>query len=134
MPLFEAVKYRFPIDSRCVDVRVAYVGGDMIRTGLKRKPVAFLKRQIDKSFGPPTPDGIFFAVRAWRIGHLVVLAVALVDLDRRLNGTAIIAPVSAHRCSTRVRSGDSVEELQIGIKHLGIGRVYHLIGARDGEA
>ena len=53
---------------------------------------------------------------------LVVVAVALVDLDDRLDLRVVVAPVGAHVGAAGVRGADAAEVLQVVVEHLRVGR------------
>src|SRR5206468_3366189 len=73
-------------------------------------------------------------VGAGSAGLLVILAVALIDLDDGLGYGIVVAPVGAHAGAAGVAGHDAVILLQIFVEHLGVGGVAGVVIGGFGKA
>ena len=111
-------------------VAVAHVRGDMVRTGFETQLVAFLERQADPAFRSKAADRIPGRIGPRRVRHLVILTVALIDLDHGFRHRIVVASVRAHGTGAAdVRRYDAIVLFQVAIKHQRIGRLaFRVIG------
>ena len=121
-PLLEGLQYALAGRLGDPEITVGHVRGQVVARCLERQPVAFLKGVRDETQRPPAADGVLVGVGARRAGHLVVLAVALVDLHHRFDLRVVVAPVRPHVGAGGVHRRDPVESAEILIEHLGVRR------------
>src|ERR1700691_404091 len=133
MPFLEGLQHGFAADILHQQVAVADVSRNVIGTGFKSETITLIQGDIDIPLGPPAPDGILLVVGARPIRHLIVLPDALIDLHHGFRVGVVVAPIRSHTGGAGVRSRDSVELLQVSVKHLRIGSVflYVLVGQRQ---
>src|SRR5208282_4121818 len=128
MALLQSIQNRFAGHILNIEIRVAEVGRDVIGACLEPQSVTFVQGQIDEAFRPPSPDGVQLPGRAGRIGHFVILAIALINLHRRLGMGIVVPPIRAHPGGAGVRCRDAIELLQVRVEHLRVNGVRGLVG------
>src|ERR1700677_31699 len=121
--LAECIKHRLACDiSLDKGICITAMGRDVIGTRFKAEPVPLIQGDVDEAFGTPVSDRILFAAGARRIRSLVILAKALEDFDHGLRVRIVVPPIGSHGGSGAVRSGYTVELLEVCVQGQGVRR------------
>src|SRR5262245_41208077 len=122
MAFLDRVQNRFAIVFLRQDDEIRDVRGPVVAGGLEAELVALVEGAIDEAIGIPAGDidrllaRLCLVAGARRPLLLVGHAVALVDLDDRLDVGIIVAPVGAHAGGAGVYGAEPAHLLEVAIQ------------------